>query len=77
MHIHIWNAKLCNNITASADRIFDLWTRTNWTLKGDKSDLFCPLLVTVTEEGSEQTAVGVVNDGDQEMLVEFKCIWEL
>lgn len=49
----------------------------NWTLKGDKSDLFCPLLVTVTEEGSEQAAVGVVDDGDQEMLVEFKCIWEL
>lgn len=45
--------------------------------KGDKSDLFCPLLVTVTEEGSEQAAVGVVDDGDQEMLVEFKCIWEL
>lgn len=43
----------------------------------DKSDLFCPLLVTVTEEGSEQAAVGVVNDGDQEMLIELECIREL
>lgn len=77
MHMHIWNAKLCSNIAASPDRIFDLWTRKPWTLKGDKSDLFCPLLVTVTEEGSEQAAVSVVDDGDQEMLVEFKCIREL
>ena len=40
-------------------------------------DLLDGVHLTVVEEGAEQTAVQVVQDGDQEMLVELKRIREL
>lgn len=39
--------------------------------------LFGSLHLAVEEEGAKQAAVQVVQDGDQEMLVEFKGIGEL
>lgn len=42
-----------------------------------RTNLLRSLLVTVVQECTKQTAVGVVNDGDQEMLIEFKCIRKL
>ena len=42
-----------------------------------ETNLLGSLLVTVVQERTKQTAVGVVNNGDQEMLIEFKCIRKL
>lgn len=42
-----------------------------------RTNLLRSLLVTVVQKRTKQTAVGVVNDGDQEMLIEFKCIRKL
>ena len=39
--------------------------------------LFGSLHLAVEEEGAKQAAVQVVQDGDQEMLIEFKGVGEL
>ncbi len=36
-----------------------------------------PLRLTVVEKRSEQTAVDVIQNGNQEMLIELEGIWEL
>ena len=46
-------------------------------MSGPHAHLFGSLHLTVEEEGAKQTAVQVVQDGDQKMLIEFKGIREL